>query len=81
MESNYCNNKTLKERLIDFLTSYRSIPHTVTNRTPREMFIGRNIRTRFDLIKPHHTLEVNSKPLKNNLPLRNVRRQRNSKNI
>ena len=72
LESNYCNNKTLKERLFDFLTSYRSTPHTVTNRTPAEMFIGRNTRTRIDLIKPHLTLGVNSNPHKNNLTLRTL---------
>ena len=64
LESNYCNNKTLKERLFDFLTSYRSTPHTVTNGTPAEMFIGRNIRTRIDLINSHLTLGVNANPPK-----------------
>ena len=72
LESNYCNNKTLKERLFDFLASYRSTSHTVTNRTPAEMFIGRNIRTRIDVIKPHLTLGVNSNPHKNNLTLRTL---------
>ena len=43
LESNYCSNKTLKERLIDFLTYSRSTSHTVTNRTPAEVFVGRNI--------------------------------------
>ena len=62
LESNCCNNKTLKERLIDFSTFFRSTRHTVTNRTPAELFIGRNIRTRIDLIKPHLTLGVNSNP-------------------
>ena len=62
LESNYCNNKNLKEKLIEFLTSYRSTLHTVTNGTPAEMFIGRNTRTRIDLIKPNHILEVNSNP-------------------
>ena len=61
-ESSYCNNKNLKEKLIEFLTSYRSILHTVTNGTLAEMFIDRNIRTRIDLIKPNHTLEVNLNP-------------------
>ena len=69
LESNYSNNKTLKERLFDFLTSYRSTPHTVTNQMPVEMFIGRNMRTRIDLIKPYLTLGVNSNPHKNNLTL------------
>ena len=72
LESNYCNSKTLKERLIDFLTSYTSTPHTVTNRSPAEMIIGRNIRTRIDLIKPDLTLGVNSNPHKKNLALRTL---------
>ena len=34
------------------------------------MFIGRNIRTRIDLIKPYQTLEVKSDLHKNNYKLR-----------
>ena len=70
LESNYCNNKTLKERLIDFLPLNILTPHTVINQAPAEMFIGRNIRTRTDGIKPHRTMDVNSNPHKNNLALR-----------
>ena len=55
--------------MIDFLTCYRLTAHTVTNRTPAEMFIGKTIRTRTDLIKLHHALEVNFKPHENNLAL------------
>ena len=62
LESNCCNNKTLRERLIDFSTSFRLTPNTVANRASAELFIGRNIRTRIDLIKPHLTLAVNSNP-------------------
>ena len=36
------------------------------------MFLGRNIRTRIDLIKPHLTLGVNSNPHKNKLALRTI---------
>ena len=54
------------------LTSYRSTPHIVTHRPPVEMFIGKNIKTRINLIKPHHTLEVNSNSHKNNLALRTL---------
>ena len=72
LESNFCNNKTLKERLIDFLTSCRLTLHTVANWTPAEMFIGRNIRTRIHLTESHQTLEVNSNPHKNSLTLRTL---------
>ena len=44
------------ERLVDSLASYRSRPHTITNQTPAGMFIGRNIRTRIDLIKPQRQI-------------------------
>ena len=57
------------ERLVDSLASYRSTPHTITNQTPAGMFIGRNIRTRIDLIKPHDKLEVNPNRHENNLAL------------
>ena len=36
------------------------------------MFIGRNIRSRIDLIKPRLTLGVNSNPHENNLTLRTL---------
>ena len=72
LESNFCNNKTLKERLIDFLTSCRLTLHTVANWKPAEMFIGRNIRTGIHLIESHQTLEVNSNPHKNSLTLRTL---------
>ena len=35
----------------DFLRSYRSTPHTITLFTPAQLFIGRNISTKIDLIK------------------------------
>ena len=39
---------------------------------PAEMFIGRNMRSRIDLIKPHLTLGVNANPHENNLTLRTL---------
>jgi transposase InsO family protein len=36
----------LSTRLTDFLLSYRSTPHTTTNRAPCELFLKRQIRTR-----------------------------------
>ena len=32
--------------------SYRTTPSSVTGKTPCELFLGRQIRTRFDLMKP-----------------------------
>ena len=70
LESNSGNHNPLKETLVSFLATYRATPHTVTKRTPSEMFIGRNIGTRIDLIKPYQTLEVKSDLHKNNYKLR-----------
>ena len=38
--------------LARFLMAYRSSPHTATNRTPAEMLLGRNLRTRLNLLVP-----------------------------
>ncbi|KAL1249315.1 hypothetical protein QQF64_020320 [Cirrhinus molitorella] len=40
------------QRLARFLFTYRNTPHTVTERTPAELFLKRQPRTRLSLIKP-----------------------------
>lgn len=44
--------KTLQHRLDNFLLGYRSTPHSVTGRSPSEMFLGRRMRTRLSLLFP-----------------------------
>ena len=44
--------KLLLHRSAAFLLAYRNTPHTTTNRTPAEMFVGRQLRTRLDLMRP-----------------------------
>lgn len=39
-------------RLQSFLLTYRSTPHSTTNRAPCELFLGRRVRTRLDLLRP-----------------------------
>ena len=46
------SKKPIDEKINDFLMSYRSTPHTTTSFTPAQLFIGRNISTKIDLIKP-----------------------------
>ena len=41
-----------QQRLARFLFTYRNTPHTVTERTPAEMFLKRQPRTRLSLLKP-----------------------------
>ena len=43
---------TLQQKLARFLMAYRSTPHTTTGVTPAELFLGRQIHTRLDLLKP-----------------------------
>ena len=52
---------TLAHRLANFLMSYRMTPHSVTGCAPTELFLKRQIRTRFTLLKPDLTKVVQDK--------------------
>lgn len=53
-----------EKKLHDFLMGYRSTPTTTTKATPCELFLGRQIRTRLDLLKPKtDNLRQNLHPL------------------
>ena len=43
---------SLNHRVANFLLSYRTTPHTTTGVTPASLFVGRELRTKLDLIKP-----------------------------
>lgn len=43
---------TLQSNLNNFLQQYRLAPHATTGESPSKLFVGRNIRTRLDLLKP-----------------------------
>ena len=43
---------TMKHGLANFLIKYRSTSHSVTGRTPAELMVKRQLRTRLTLIKP-----------------------------
>jgi transposase InsO family protein len=53
-----CPDLTL--RLQRFLFSYRNTPHRSTGRPPAEMFMGRRLRSRLDLLKPDVTANLDS---------------------
>ncbi|CAB4028524.1 uncharacterized protein K02A2.6-like, partial [Paramuricea clavata] len=47
-------------KLSKFLMKYRNTPHRTSGETPSTLFMGRNLRTRLDLIKPNirkHVIE------------------------
>lgn len=47
-----CNTANINLALSKMLMQYRSMPHALTNKSPAEMFIGRKLSTRLDLIRP-----------------------------
>ena len=43
---------SLQHRPSNFLLTYRSTPHTTTGVSPATLFVGKELRTRLDLLKP-----------------------------
>ncbi|XP_011701101.1 PREDICTED: uncharacterized protein K02A2.6-like [Wasmannia auropunctata] len=43
---------TLQQNLNEFLRQYRKAPYTTTGQPPSQLFLGRNLRTRLDLVRP-----------------------------
>ncbi|XP_025764368.1 uncharacterized protein K02A2.6-like [Oreochromis niloticus] len=52
---------SLSHRLANFLIMYRSTPHTVKGRMPAELFLKRQIRTCFSLLKPELSRHIEQK--------------------
>ena len=53
MRASQQDGLTPQHRLENFLLTYRSTPHATTNVAPCDLFLGRRIRTRLDLVKPN----------------------------
>ena len=53
--------KSISWKLANFLLAYRSTPHALTGETPAMLLMGRNIRTRFDILKPNLRKRVEDK--------------------
>ena len=58
--------RTLQQKLDRFLLAYRSAPHATTELSPAQLLLGRNVKTRLDIIKPDIQREVNKKLLQPN---------------
>lgn len=56
----------LSHCLENFLIVYRSTPHSVAGRTPKELFLKNQIQTRFSLLKPELTRHVKQKQSEQN---------------
>ena len=61
LKTSLSGGKTLHHRLSNFLLTYRSSPHATTGVTPCSLFLKRQIRTRFDLLKPNREAHVTEK--------------------
>ncbi|XP_056089739.1 uncharacterized protein K02A2.6-like [Rhinichthys klamathensis goyatoka] len=51
-------SSTLQRRLETFLLTYRNTPHPTTRESPSLLFLGRQLRTRLDALKPSVTAAV-----------------------
>ena len=52
LRASHSQEDGLSQKLSQFLIAYRSAPHSTTKETPSTLFLGRNLRTRLDLVKP-----------------------------
>ena len=52
MKAGEGNGLSFQHRLQSFLMSYRSTSHATTGKSPGSLFLGRPMRTRFDLMRP-----------------------------
>lgn len=66
----------LYDAVEQFLLDYRTTPHCGTNQTPAKLFLGREIRTRFSLLRPRETDDIvyaaQSRQIKNHKGARHV---------
>ena len=52
---------SINDRLSKLLFSYRITPHTTTGVSPAQLLMGRNLKSRFDLLKPNVSTRVEQK--------------------
>ena len=48
----------VQQRVAAFLLSYQSTPHATTKEAPCPLFLGRMVKTRFDLMRPNREKRV-----------------------
>ncbi|XP_021354167.1 uncharacterized protein K02A2.6-like [Mizuhopecten yessoensis] len=52
MKSSGKDAGSIQKKLSNFLLAYRNSPQSTTNETPAKMFLGRNLPSRLDLLRP-----------------------------
>ena len=55
--------KSLNIKLARFLLAYSNAPHSTTREPPSQLFLGRRLRTRLDLLKPDLSIQVNNRKI------------------
>lgn len=55
------NNRSMRERLDDFLLAYRTTPNTATGKCPAELFLKRTPRTKLSLLRPSFRDDMQSR--------------------
>ena len=60
LKTSKINKGDAELKLRNFLISYRATPTTTTGVAPSELFLGRRIRTRLDMIRPQPTKQANN---------------------
>ena len=61
MKAGQRDGLTPQHRLQNFLLTYRSTPHATTGEIPAFLFLRRQVRTRFDLLRPSLEQKVSNK--------------------
>ena len=61
LKSSKKDSGSVAKKLSNFLMAYRNAPHCTTNETPAKLFIGRDLPSRLDLVKPDIRREVEQK--------------------
>ena len=55
--------KSLNLKLARFLLAYQNTPHSTTGEPPSQLFLGRRLRTRLDLLKPDLSAQINNRQI------------------
>lgn len=64
LKASLSSGAPLSQRLCNFLLTYRSTAHSTTGVTPCSLFLKREVRTRFDLLRPDQDSHVKEKQAK-----------------